>query len=74
VESLGIPILEPQTYGNSGQIAAAIAVALITLATDAGLGLAQKVATPKGLRVGAHGASPGRKRLSFPVLKRTETT
>ena len=38
VQSLGTPILEPQTYGDSGQLAAAIVVALITLAVDVGIG------------------------------------
>ena len=49
VPSLGTPILEPQTYGDSGQLAAAIVVALITFAVDAGLTLAARVGTPKGL-------------------------
>src|SRR3954453_7103281 len=51
VEALGNPILEPQTYGHAGQLWAAIVGALITLAVDAGLGLAQRAVTPKGLRV-----------------------
>jgi osmoprotectant transport system permease protein len=53
VQSLGTPILEPQTYGDAGQLGAAIVVALITLAVDVGIGLAAKAATPKGLRLGA---------------------
>lgn len=49
VQSLGSPILEPQTYGFSGQLAAAIVVALITLAVDVGIGIAGRAATPKGI-------------------------
>jgi osmoprotectant transport system permease protein len=72
VQSLGNPILEPQTYGDAGQLGAAIVVALITLATDAGLGLAQRVVTPKGLKLSTH--SQKQKRFSLPLLRRTETT
>ena len=50
VQSLGNPILEPQTYGDAGQLAAAIVVALITLAIDLGLGLVQRAVTPEGLK------------------------
>jgi osmoprotectant transport system permease protein len=73
VESLGNPILEPQTYGDVGALSAAIVVAIVTLATDAGIGVLQRVSTPRGLKVGAHQA-PKRKRFSLPILNRTETT
>ncbi len=72
VRSLGNPILEPQTYGDAGQLGAAIVVALITLATDAGLGLAQRAVTPKGLKLSTHTQKP--KRFSLPLLRRTEAT
>jgi osmoprotectant transport system permease protein len=72
VRSLGNPIIEPQTYGLPGQIGAAIVIALITLALDAGLGGLQRVVTPKGLRVDAQ-PSERRKRLSIPIPWRTET-
>jgi osmoprotectant transport system permease protein len=72
VQSLGNPILEPQTYGDAGQLGAAIVVALITLATDAGLGALQQAVTPKGLKISTH--STKRKRFSLPLLRRTETT
>jgi osmoprotectant transport system permease protein len=71
VPSLGTPIIEPQTYGDSGQLAAAIAVALITLAVDAGLGLAQRMSIPKGLKAGAYGGTPKR-RFSLSTTARTE--
>ncbi|MGI8624435.1 MAG: ABC transporter permease [Solirubrobacteraceae bacterium] len=72
VRSLGTPILEDQTYGEAGQIAAAIVVALITLAVDAGIGLAQRASTPKGLTVGGN-ATPQRRRFSLGIPARTES-
>ena len=71
VRSLGNPILEGQTYGDAGQLGAAIVVALITLAVDAGLGLVQRAVTPKGLTV----AQPSRKGRRFPIslTAKTET-
>jgi osmoprotectant transport system permease protein len=74
VQSLGTPILEPQTYGDAGQLGAAIVVALITLAVDVGLGIAQRVSTPKGLTVGAHAAKPRGKRFSLGIPARTESS
>jgi osmoprotectant transport system permease protein len=71
VRSLGNPILEPQTYGDAGQLGAAILVALITLATDLGLGLVQRVVTPVGLRREARRSTQRTKRFSIPVLRRT---
>ena len=73
VQSLGNPIVEPQTYGDAGQLGAAIVVALITLATDAGLGALQRAVTPKGLKVGTHSTEKS-KRFSLPLLRRTEAT
>ena len=71
VQSLGTPILEPQTYGQAGQLGAAIVVALITLATDLGLGLVQRAVTPEGLKTRDH--RDRAKRFSLPVLRRTTT-
>jgi osmoprotectant transport system permease protein len=74
VQSLGNPILEPQTYGQAGQLGAAIVVALITLATDLGLGVVQRLVTPEGLKRTAHSSTTKRKRFStIPVLRRTQT-
>ena len=70
VQSLGTPIIEPQTYGEAGQIGAAIIVALLTLAVDVGLAAAQRAATPAGLRRTT--STPARKRFSIPVLRRTQ--
>ena len=71
VRSLGNPIIEPQTYGDAGQLGAAIVVALITLATDLGLGLVQRAVTPEGLKRTSH--TTARKRFSIPVPRRTQT-
>ncbi len=60
VQSLGSPILEPQTYGFSGQLAAAIVVALITLAVDVGIGIAARVATPTGIKTTSTKSAPFR--------------
>lgn len=72
VQSLGTPILEPQTYGNAGQLGAAIVVALITLASDAGLSLLQRAVTPTGLKVSGH--QPTTRRLPFPIIRRRTRT
>ena len=55
MDSLGTPILSGEVYGTEGQIAAAIAVAFLTLTTDAGFALVQRLVTPKGLKVAARG-------------------
>ena len=70
VRSLGNPILEPQAYGQAGQIGAAIIIALITLATDAGLGAVQRAVTPTGLKVAGGGAPT--KRFSIPTRRRAK--
>ena len=71
VRSLGNPILEGQTYGDAGQLGAAILVALITLAADAGLGLVQRALTPKG--VASAGRGLARRRSFFTLTARSET-
>lgn len=74
VPSLGSPILEPQTYGDSGQLAAAIVVALITFAVDAGLTLAARAGTPKGLMIASGPSRPSRRAgFSLPTTARSET-
>ena len=74
VQSLGNPILEPQTYGDAGQLGAAIVVALITLAVDLGLGVVQRAVTPEGLKRDSHSSPQRTKRFSaIPVLRRTQT-
>jgi osmoprotectant transport system permease protein len=55
LDTLGTPILSSEVYGESGQIAAAIVVAVLTLATDGGFAIVQRLATPTGLKVAARG-------------------
>jgi osmoprotectant transport system permease protein len=72
VESLGNPILEPQTYGNAGQLGASITIALLTLAVGTLLGLIQRLITPEGLKRTAGPSAVTRRRFSaLPVLRRT---
>jgi osmoprotectant transport system permease protein len=74
VQSLGNPIIEPQTYGEAGQLGAAILIALLTLAVDAGIGLLQNVFTPKGLKVGQFSDQKPRRRFFLPLPTRSEST
>ncbi len=73
VPTLGTPIIEPQTYGFTGQIAAAIVVALITVAADAGLGAVQRAVTPRGIKL-AREASAGRRFSLSSLLRREQPT
>jgi osmoprotectant transport system permease protein len=73
VQSLGNPILEPQTYGNAGQLAAAIVVALITLAVNLVLGGVQRAVTPEGLKRTNLSPERSRRFSGIPVLRRTQT-
>lgn len=71
VDTLGLPIIVPQQYATAGQLGAAIVVALITLVTDAGLGLVQRLVTPRGIRASTPG--PRLLRIPFPH-RRAQTT
>ena len=51
VVTLGDPIINVNTYGDEGRLAAAIVVALLAIATEVGLGAAQRAVTPRGLKV-----------------------
>lgn len=48
--TLGDLILNASVYGSSGVLAGAIAVALLALAVEFGLGGLQRIATPRGIR------------------------
>ena len=58
-ETLGTPIISFNVYGTAGQVGAAIVVAAITLAADAGFAAIQRLVTPKGLTI-ARGRRPAR--------------
>ena len=53
VNTLGTPIINSNVYGDAGQLGAAIAVALLTVAIDIGLAGVQRAVTPKGLKLSA---------------------
>ena len=70
VQTLGEPIITPQTYGFVGQLGASILVAVITLAVDFLFARLQRVVTPAGLRP----SSPvARRRFSLPTRRRLES-
>jgi osmoprotectant transport system permease protein len=67
VQTLGQPIITPQTYGFPGQLGAAIVVAVITLAVDFLFARLQRAVTPTGLKL----AQPAkRRRFAFPIRRR----
>ncbi len=72
VRTLGEPIINENIYGDAGQLGASILVALIALATNAGLSAAQRAITPRGLKVAD---APSRRRWwrpQIPSLRRRE--
>jgi len=70
-QTLGTPIIEPQTYGIPGQLGAAIVIAVLALVLYALLGALQTALTPKGLKLAAAQASGARGLTSF--LRRRQT-
>ena len=72
LDSLGTPIFSEEIYGTEGVIAAAIVVAFLTLFTDAGFALVQRLVTPKGLKIAAHGDRRPR-RLRPLSIRRVQT-
>ncbi len=69
VQTLGEPILTPQTYGVVGQIGASILVAAITLLIDFLFARLQRAVTPKGLKLTGDAPAKG-PRFSFPTRRR----
>ena len=70
VQTLGEPIITPQTYGFVGQLGAAILVAVITLAVDFVFARLQRAVTPAGLKL----AQPAPRRwFSLPTRRRLES-
>jgi osmoprotectant transport system permease protein len=51
VVTLGNPIINAQVYGPAGRLGAAIVVAVVAVAADAGFGLLQRAVTPRALRL-----------------------
>lgn len=51
VVTLGNPIINAQVYGNAGRLGAAIVVAVVAVAADAGFAALQRAVTPRALRL-----------------------
>jgi osmoprotectant transport system permease protein len=51
VVTLGDPIINVNTYGDEGRLAAALVVALLAIATEVVLGAVQRAVTPEGLKL-----------------------
>jgi len=73
VQTLGEPILTPQTYGIVGQIGASILVATITLLIDFLFARLQRAVTPKGLKLAGEAPAKG-PRFSLPTRRRLGST
>jgi len=73
VQTLGEPIVTPQTYGLQGQIGASIIIAVLTIAVDLGFSRLQQILTPTGLKV-AQPASATRRRGVLAFRKGTPAT
>ena len=71
VITLGDPIINVNTYGDEGRLAAAIVVALLAVVTEVSLGAVQRAVTPRGLKIEA-GAT--RRRFAIPTKRREATT
>jgi osmoprotectant transport system permease protein len=57
VVTLGDPIINPSSYGDAGQLGAAILVALLAIAAQVGLSAVQRKLTPAGVRLSEQRAS-----------------
>jgi osmoprotectant transport system permease protein len=64
VVTLGDPIINVNTYGDEGRLAAALVVALLAVVTELALGAVQRAVTPRGLKL--EGGSRWR-RLAFAI-------
>jgi osmoprotectant transport system permease protein len=72
LQTLGDPIFSPNIYGSDGQLAGAMLVALLALASEGVLAGAQRLFTPKGLKLAG---KPGQRRGWIPLTrKRLEAT
>jgi osmoprotectant transport system permease protein len=73
VDSLGDPIINVNTYGDDGRLAAALVVALLAVTTEVVLGVVQRAVTPKGLKL--EGGSRWRRlAMALPNNRREATT
>jgi osmoprotectant transport system permease protein len=71
VTTLGDPIINVNTYGDEGRLAAALVVALLAVVTEVVLGAVQRAVTPRGLKLEGGGRW---RRLALPINRREATT
>ena len=71
VITLGDPIINVNTYGDEGRLAAAIVVALLAVVTEVSLAAVQRAVTPRGLKLEA-GARW--RRFAVPIKRREVST
>ncbi|HMJ97447.1 MAG TPA: ABC transporter permease [Thermoleophilaceae bacterium] len=73
VVTLGDPIINVNTYGDEGRLAAALVVALLAVATELVLGAVQRAVTPRGLKLEG-GGRWRRLAMALPNNRREATT
>jgi osmoprotectant transport system permease protein len=69
VVTLGDPIINVSTYGDTGRLAASIVVAALAVFTELFLGTVQRAVTPKGLKLDSDQPS---RRSWFPLTRNEE--
>jgi osmoprotectant transport system permease protein len=73
VTTLGDPIINVNTYGDEGRLAAALVVALLAVATEVVLGAVQRAVTPEGLKLEGGGTRWRRLAMALPNNRREAT-
>ena len=73
VTTLGDPIINVNTYGDEGRLAAALVVALLAVATEVVLGAMQRAVTPEGLKLEGGGTRWRRLAMALPNNRREAT-
>ena len=71
VITLGDPIINVNTYGDEGRVAASIVVALLAVVTEVSLAAVQRAVTPRGLKLEAGGRW---RRFAVPIKRREVST
>jgi osmoprotectant transport system permease protein len=74
VITLGDPIINVNTYGDEGRLAAAIVVALLAVVTEVVLGAVQRAVTPRGLKLEGGGHRWRRLAFAMPNERREAST
>lgn len=72
VTTLGDPIINVSTYGDTGRLAASMAVAALAVLAEVALGAAQRAVTPTGIELES-GAARRRRRKSTPTREAAPT-